>query len=347
MAETKKKPAVRNQSPSRRARARNDAWPCWSRRARAHGCSMATRRAGPGVPTARISSATSSAIWCSIRATGERCSQRRRPAISARRSSARPIAAARWKEAARPPAFAKAADGEKGRAVDHTFWLTPATRERAERLVRRHFAAGIVPLRGRRRDAGSRFPTSTRIRNTASGWARCRTARRTARSCIPIVVDPRDPAHLYFAMSGGGVHESVDGGKTFKVAHQRARCGRRIRFRPRRAHVPRSALRAHLSEQSGSLVSAEPLRHLPHRSPLGRMDAHRQEHAEARGRHRLPARRASARCQYRLGVPDGRHQRLAAHEPGGQARGVRHAQCRHDLAAPRRRVCPKARPGGP
>ncbi len=31
-----------------------------------------------------------------------------------------------WKEAARPPAFAKAADGEKGRSVDHTFWLTPA-----------------------------------------------------------------------------------------------------------------------------------------------------------------------------------------------------------------------------
>src|SRR6266403_351261 len=30
-----------------------------------------------------------------------------------------------WKEAARPPAFAKAADGEEGRAVDHTFWLTP------------------------------------------------------------------------------------------------------------------------------------------------------------------------------------------------------------------------------
>ena len=30
-----------------------------------------------------------------------------------------------------------------------------------------------------------------------------------------IIVDPRDPAHLYFAMSGGGVHESVDGGRTF------------------------------------------------------------------------------------------------------------------------------------
>src|SRR3972149_6210733 len=30
-----------------------------------------------------------------------------------------------WREAARPPASAKAADGSPGRAVDHTFWLTP------------------------------------------------------------------------------------------------------------------------------------------------------------------------------------------------------------------------------
>src|SRR4030065_555179 len=30
-----------------------------------------------------------------------------------------------WKEAARPPAFAKAPDGEKGRAVDPPFWLPP------------------------------------------------------------------------------------------------------------------------------------------------------------------------------------------------------------------------------
>ena len=30
-----------------------------------------------------------------------------------------------------------------------------------------------------------------------------------------IIVDPRDPAHLYFGMSGGGVHESVDGGRSW------------------------------------------------------------------------------------------------------------------------------------
>ena len=31
-----------------------------------------------------------------------------------------------WKESKQPPAFAKAPEGEKGRAVNHTFWLTPA-----------------------------------------------------------------------------------------------------------------------------------------------------------------------------------------------------------------------------
>jgi hypothetical protein len=30
-----------------------------------------------------------------------------------------------WKEASKPPAFPKAKNGEKGRVVDHTFWLTP------------------------------------------------------------------------------------------------------------------------------------------------------------------------------------------------------------------------------
>jgi hypothetical protein len=31
-----------------------------------------------------------------------------------------------------------------------------------------------------------------------------------------IIIDPRDIRHIYFAMSGGGVHESRDGGRTFK-----------------------------------------------------------------------------------------------------------------------------------
>ena len=29
-------------------------------------------------------------------------------------------------------------------------------------------------------------------------------------------MDPRDPKHLYFGMSSGGVHETRDGGKSWK-----------------------------------------------------------------------------------------------------------------------------------
>jgi photosystem II stability/assembly factor-like uncharacterized protein len=32
-----------------------------------------------------------------------------------------------------------------------------------------------------------------------------------------IIVDPRDAAHLYFAMSGGGVHESTDAGRSWST----------------------------------------------------------------------------------------------------------------------------------
>ena len=34
-----------------------------------------------------------------------------------------------WKEAAEPPAFRKAVPGENGRAVEYTFWLSPAHRD--------------------------------------------------------------------------------------------------------------------------------------------------------------------------------------------------------------------------
>ena len=54
----------------------------------------------------------------------------------------------RWKEASKPPAFPKAPEGEKGRVVDHVFWLTPGPRRRARRLVCGHVAARAVSLRG-------------------------------------------------------------------------------------------------------------------------------------------------------------------------------------------------------
>jgi hypothetical protein len=123
-----------------------------------------------------------------------------------------------WKEAVRPPAFARAAEGSadraRARAVDHTFWLTPG--HASEPGV---WYAGTSPQGLFRSDDGG------------VGWApfspinddpQFRKWMGTVQDGTPdgpklhsIIVDPRDPAHLYFAMSGGGVHESDDGGETW------------------------------------------------------------------------------------------------------------------------------------
>jgi hypothetical protein len=121
-----------------------------------------------------------------------------------------------WKEAARPPAFAKAADGKDGRTVDHTFWLTPGPA--GEPGV---WYAGTSP-QGlfRSGDGGVTWEPFSSINDDPQ----YRKWMGTVQDGTPdgpklhsIIADPRDPAHLYFAMSGGGVHESVDGGRTWAL----------------------------------------------------------------------------------------------------------------------------------
>ncbi|MGQ0579503.1 MAG: glycosyl hydrolase [Betaproteobacteria bacterium] len=119
-----------------------------------------------------------------------------------------------WKEAAQPPAFAKAAAGEQGRAVDHTFWLTPG--HAAERDV---WYAGTSP-QGlfRSEDGGVTWKPFSPVNDDPQ----YRKWMGTVQDGTPdgpklhsIIIDPRDSEHLYFGMSGGGVHESVDGGRTW------------------------------------------------------------------------------------------------------------------------------------
>jgi photosystem II stability/assembly factor-like uncharacterized protein len=119
-----------------------------------------------------------------------------------------------WKEAARPPAFAKAPEGEKGRAVDHTFWLTPGHASEPNAWYAGTSPQGLF----RSADGGVTWEPFSGINDDPQ----YRTWMGTVQDGTPdgpklhsIIVDPRDPAHLYFAMSGGGVHESVDGGRTF------------------------------------------------------------------------------------------------------------------------------------
>ena len=118
-----------------------------------------------------------------------------------------------WKEAARPPAFPKVAEG--GRAVDHTFWLTPCHGNEPDTWYAGTSPQGIF----RSKDGGVTWDPFTSINDDPQFRAWMGTAQEgtpDGPKMHSIIVDPRDPAHLYFGMSGGGVHESRDCGRTWK-----------------------------------------------------------------------------------------------------------------------------------
>ena len=121
-----------------------------------------------------------------------------------------------WKEAARPPAFAKAIDDKGARTVDHTFWLTPG--HVSEPNV---WYAGTSP-QGlfRSEDGGVTWDLFSSIIDDPKyrKWmGSVQDGTPDGPKLHSIIIDPRDPAHLYFAMSGGGVHESVDAGRTWTL----------------------------------------------------------------------------------------------------------------------------------
>jgi len=119
-----------------------------------------------------------------------------------------------WKEATRPPAFAKVPEGEKGRSVKHTFWLTPCHANEP-----RAWYAGTSPQGVFRSDDGgdtweplTGFNDNPQYRQWMGGE---QDGTPDGPKLHSLIVDPRDPAHLYLAMSSGGVHESLDQGKSW------------------------------------------------------------------------------------------------------------------------------------
>jgi photosystem II stability/assembly factor-like uncharacterized protein len=117
-----------------------------------------------------------------------------------------------WKEATRPPAFKPVPEGQKGRSVHHTFWLTPAHANEPK-----VWYAGTSPQGLFRSEDGG--VTWTEFFDLA-GDPQYRAWLGGDQEGTPdgpnmhsIIVDPRDPKHLYFGMSSGGVHETRDGGR--------------------------------------------------------------------------------------------------------------------------------------
>jgi hypothetical protein len=119
-----------------------------------------------------------------------------------------------WREAERPPAFPKAKDNEKGRVVDHTFWLTPGHVSEPNTWYAGTSPQGLF----RSDDAGATWEhlpieRDDRYRAWMGGG---QDGTPDGPQIHSILVDPRDASHLYFAMSSGGVHESRDRGNTFE-----------------------------------------------------------------------------------------------------------------------------------
>lgn len=119
-----------------------------------------------------------------------------------------------WQEATQPPAFAPPVAGMEARAVDHTFWLTPGPVDEVGVWYAGTSPQGLF----RSSDGGATWAPFSCINDDAQ----YRKWMGTVQDGTPdgpklhsIIVDPRDSRHLYFAMSGGGVHESLDGGETF------------------------------------------------------------------------------------------------------------------------------------
>ena len=115
-----------------------------------------------------------------------------------------------WKEAAQPPAFRKATEGEKARAVERVFWLTAGHSSDPGGWYAGTAPAGLF----RSRDAGDRWEPVAGFNDHPmnSRWA-AGLATPDGELLHSILVDPRDAGHLYLAISVGGVFESRDGGR--------------------------------------------------------------------------------------------------------------------------------------
>ena len=122
---------------------------------------------------------------------------------------------ATWREAAKPPAFASPDEGMAGRAVDHTFWLLPGHADDKDVWYAGTSPQGLF----RSEDGGDHWAPFSCI-NDDPQYRHWMGSEKDGTPDGPklhsIIVDPRDAGHLYFAMSGGGVHESRDGGRSFK-----------------------------------------------------------------------------------------------------------------------------------
>jgi hypothetical protein len=116
-----------------------------------------------------------------------------------------------WSEAATPPAFAKAPEGEAGESVSHVFWLTPGHASQPSRWYAGSSPPGLFVSddAGRNWQGIAGFNAHPDRRKWTGGPQDAPPDGATLHS---LNVDPFDARHLYVGLSTGGVFESRDAG---------------------------------------------------------------------------------------------------------------------------------------
>ena len=138
-----------------------------------------------------------------------------------------------WKEATRPPAFGK---GE-GRVVDHTFWLTPGHESQPAVWYAGTSPQGLF----RSEDGGNKWNGVDGFNRNPQRKVWCgddKDGTPDGPKLHSVLVDPRDAAHLYIAMSSGGVFESQDAGASWTPLNRGVRADFLPQPTPEYGHDP-------------------------------------------------------------------------------------------------------------
>ncbi len=120
-----------------------------------------------------------------------------------------------WQEAQTPPAFPKAEAGQQGLAVHHVFWLTPGHASEKDVWYAGSSPQGLF----RSEDSGISWEgvdgfNQHPMRSTWSGGLQ--DAPPGGATLHSILIDPRDPDHMYLGLSTGGFFESKSKGEDWE-----------------------------------------------------------------------------------------------------------------------------------
>jgi photosystem II stability/assembly factor-like uncharacterized protein len=123
-----------------------------------------------------------------------------------------------WNEARRPPAFPRSDDPARARAVGHTFWLEPG--HASERGV--WWAGTSPPGLFVSDDNGETWESVAGFNDHPmyDKWVPSDAGTPDGPLLNQIVVDPREPAHMYIATSTGGVFESLDRARSWSPLNE-------------------------------------------------------------------------------------------------------------------------------